>query len=141
MASRAWPPDVSASDVAGLLVRSAVLPGRLQRLTDPLPVGHVPSLPHTADIISAVEFDWDGQHLATGDRGGRVVLFDRIPSQPVSAVCSRRWRTRIVVYWHTRIVTLAVQSQHGAQVPLHDAPRLRAICNHSWVFRMVHTGV
>lgn len=35
-----------------------------------------------ADIISAVEFDSDGQHLATGDRGGRVVLFDRIPSQP-----------------------------------------------------------
>jgi len=38
---------------------------------------------HAADIISAVEFDGDGQHLATGDRGGRVVLFDQIPSQPV----------------------------------------------------------
>ncbi|KAF5841886.1 PP2A-twin subunit [Dunaliella salina] len=31
-----------------------------------------------ADIISAVEFDYDGQHLATGDRGGRVVLFERV---------------------------------------------------------------
>ncbi len=34
-----------------------------------------------ADIISAVEFDQTGQHLATGDRGGRVVLFERVASQ------------------------------------------------------------
>ena len=31
----------------------------------------------TADIISAVEFSHDGEHLATGDKGGRVVLFER----------------------------------------------------------------
>ena len=30
-----------------------------------------------ADIISAVEFDKTGDFLATGDRGGRVVLFER----------------------------------------------------------------
>ncbi|KAL5035058.1 hypothetical protein BDV3_004522 [Batrachochytrium dendrobatidis] len=30
-----------------------------------------------ADIISAVEFDDTGDYLATGDRGGRVVLFER----------------------------------------------------------------
>ncbi|EPZ36718.1 Protein phosphatase 2A, regulatory subunit PR55 domain-containing protein [Rozella allomycis CSF55] len=30
-----------------------------------------------ADIISAVEFDPTGDFLATGDRGGRVVLFER----------------------------------------------------------------
>ncbi|XP_057813233.1 serine/threonine protein phosphatase 2A 55 kDa regulatory subunit B beta isoform isoform X2 [Cryptomeria japonica] len=29
------------------------------------------------DIISAIEFDQTGEHLATGDRGGRVVLFER----------------------------------------------------------------
>ncbi|CAA3017244.1 serine threonine phosphatase 2A 55 kDa regulatory subunit B beta isoform isoform X1 [Olea europaea subsp. europaea] len=29
------------------------------------------------DIISALEFDKTGDHLATGDRGGRVVLFER----------------------------------------------------------------
>ncbi|XP_050380927.1 serine/threonine protein phosphatase 2A 55 kDa regulatory subunit B beta isoform-like isoform X2 [Argentina anserina] len=29
------------------------------------------------DIISAIEFDKNGDHLATGDRGGRVVLFER----------------------------------------------------------------
>ena len=36
-----------------------------------------------ADIISAVTFDQTGQHLATGDRGGRVVLFERVPTQQV----------------------------------------------------------
>ncbi|SCV00795.1 LANO_0F08614g1_1 [Lachancea nothofagi CBS 11611] len=30
-----------------------------------------------ADIITAVEFDHSGDFLATGDRGGRVVLFER----------------------------------------------------------------
>ncbi|KAI9319723.1 WD40-repeat-containing domain protein [Dichotomocladium elegans] len=30
-----------------------------------------------ADIISAVEFDYTGDYLATGDKGGRVVLFER----------------------------------------------------------------
>ncbi|CAD6231038.1 unnamed protein product [Miscanthus lutarioriparius] len=29
------------------------------------------------DIISAIEFNESGHHLATGDRGGRVVLFER----------------------------------------------------------------
>lgn len=29
------------------------------------------------DIISAIEFDKSGEHLATGDRGGRLVLFER----------------------------------------------------------------
>ncbi|XXG55723.1 hypothetical protein AAC387_Pa03g3325 [Persea americana] len=32
---------------------------------------------HEVDIISAIEFDKSGEHLATGDRGGRVVLFER----------------------------------------------------------------
>ncbi|DBB09913.1 hypothetical protein WJX82_004988 [Trebouxia sp. C0006] len=38
-----------------------------------------------ADIISAVTFDHTGQHLATGDRGGRVVLFERVPTQAKAA--------------------------------------------------------
>lgn len=33
-----------------------------------------------ADIISAIEFDATGDQLATGDRGGRVVLFQRVDS-------------------------------------------------------------
>ena len=35
------------------------------------------SAPRSADIISTVEFDDTGRYLATGDRGGRVVLFER----------------------------------------------------------------
>ena len=40
-------------------------------------------MPVAADIISAIEFDGVGQHLATGDRGGRVVLFERVATQQV----------------------------------------------------------
>lgn len=36
------------------------------------------------DIISAIEFDKSGDHLATGDRGGRVVLFERTDTRDVS---------------------------------------------------------
>ncbi|XP_024015460.1 serine/threonine protein phosphatase 2A 55 kDa regulatory subunit B alpha isoform isoform X1 [Eutrema salsugineum] len=36
------------------------------------------------DIISAIEFDKSGDHLATGDRGGRVVLFERTDSKNTS---------------------------------------------------------
>nr|CAH7725468.1 unnamed protein product [Callosobruchus chinensis] len=32
-----------------------------------------------ADIISCVEFNHDGELLATGDKGGRVVIFQRDP--------------------------------------------------------------
>ena len=32
-----------------------------------------------ADIISCVEFNQDGDLLATGDKGGRVVIFQRDP--------------------------------------------------------------
>lgn len=36
------------------------------------------------DIISAIEFDKTGEHLATGDQGGRVVLFQRTDGKDVS---------------------------------------------------------
>ena len=38
------------------------------------------------DIISAIEFDKTGDHLATGDRGGRVVLFERTDTKDVRVV-------------------------------------------------------
>ncbi len=31
----------------------------------------------SVDIVSAIEFDETGDYLAAGDRGGRVVLFER----------------------------------------------------------------
>ena len=34
----------------------------------------------SADIISCVEFNQDGDLLATGDKGGRVVIFQRDPA-------------------------------------------------------------
>lgn len=36
-------------------------------------------IPLSADIISCVEFNHDGDLLATGDKGGRVVIFQRDP--------------------------------------------------------------
>lgn len=33
----------------------------------------------TADIISTVEFNHTGELLATGDKGGRVVIFQQQP--------------------------------------------------------------
>lgn len=44
------------------------------------------SLSLSADIISTVEFDHTGDYLATGDKGGRVVLFERNDS--VSSILS-----------------------------------------------------
>lgn len=29
------------------------------------------------DILSAMEFDKNGDHLAVGDQGGRVIIFER----------------------------------------------------------------
>lgn len=42
----------------------------------------LPACP-AADVISAVEFDSEGSYLATGDKGGRVVLFEKVSSQQV----------------------------------------------------------
>ncbi|KAH3667786.1 hypothetical protein WICMUC_005318 [Wickerhamomyces mucosus] len=44
-----------------------------------------------ADIISTVEFDHTGDYLATGDRGGRVVLFERNSTK--QNACEYRFHT------------------------------------------------
>ena len=43
---------------------------------DPLSHTH-PLLPCSADLLSALDFDETGDYLATGDRGGRIVVFER----------------------------------------------------------------
>jgi serine/threonine-protein phosphatase 2A regulatory subunit B len=40
---------------------------------------------YEADIISTVEFDQTGNYLATGDKGGRVVLFERNDTVRIAA--------------------------------------------------------
>jgi hypothetical protein len=56
-----------------------------------------------------VEFDFDGLHLATGDRGGRVVLFERVNPGLVRVSAS---------IWHLQ-VTMCCRSA---------SPRLQAAC-------------
>jgi hypothetical protein len=46
----------------------------------------------SADIISTVEFDHTGDYLATGDKGGRVVLFERNESVRCISPVSRALR-------------------------------------------------
>lgn len=56
---------------------------------------------YLADIISTVEFDHTGNYLATGDKGGRVVLFERnetvsdlsLEIRPFWTTASRRTRS------------------------------------------------
>lgn len=35
------------------------------------------------DVISAIDFEKSGDYLAAGDRGGRVVIFERKPGKDV----------------------------------------------------------
>jgi len=52
---------------------------------------------NAVDIISAIEFDKTGEHLATGDRGGRVVLFERTDGREVCSVFSPSLLTDVIV--------------------------------------------
>ena len=70
-------------------VSSCAASATWRTVVDPMPVQHQAApadgwlFVDAADIISAIEFDGSGQHLATGDRGGRVVLFERVASPQV----------------------------------------------------------
>jgi len=52
-----------------------------------------------ADIISTVEFNHDGEYLATGDKGGRVVIFQR-GGLPV--VCINKAEHKTDIFWSLR---------------------------------------
>lgn len=40
-------------------------------------------LHRSADLLSALDFDETGDYLATGDRGGRIVVFERTATDKV----------------------------------------------------------
>lgn len=70
-------------------------------LTDSLSSSASPAI--SADIISTVEFDHTGDYLATGDKGGRVVLFER--NQTVRLLCFPYMTPQLswpVSYWTIR---------------------------------------
>ncbi|KAI6077100.1 Serine/threonine-protein phosphatase 2A 55 kDa regulatory subunit B beta isoform isoform X2 [Aix galericulata] len=70
MSPRAWSPRAAAA----LLI----VPRGSQLCTPPTSsTAGVGSSPESADIISTVEFNHTGELLATGDKGGRVVIFQR----------------------------------------------------------------
>ncbi|TRZ03968.1 hypothetical protein DNTS_005445, partial [Danionella cerebrum] len=50
-------------------------------------IHHCLSMCPAADIISAVEFNHSGELLATGDRGGRIVIFQQEPENKSPPVC------------------------------------------------------
>jgi hypothetical protein len=60
-----------------------------------------PTLSHlsstVADIISTVEFDHTGDYLATGDKGGRVVLFERNETVRSPSSPSLQWLTHLPI--------------------------------------------
>lgn len=56
-------------------------------------------LSFAVDIISAIEFDKTGDHLATGDRGGRVVLFERTDSKEVTIKLTRKHSILCIFYY------------------------------------------
>lgn len=60
--------------------------GELSLSGHPNAIFAVLTLSFAADIISTVEFDSTGNYLATGDKGGRVVLFERNESVSVVSV-------------------------------------------------------
>lgn len=47
------------------------------------------SFGYTADIISTVEFNHSGELLATGDKGGRVVIFQQEQEVSVKSLISK----------------------------------------------------
>ena len=61
----------------------------------------------TADIISCVEFNQDGELLATGDKGGRVVIFQ--------------------VSYHVKETIFNLQSNHTFQLIFSETQRPRAV--------------
>jgi hypothetical protein len=70
----------------------------------------------SADIISTVEFDQTGDYLATGDKGGRVVLFERNESVGSPSIQTRAGQ-RLTTCPSSVEEDLRIQVSHRIPVP------------------------
>ena len=86
--------------------------------------------PGTEDLISAVEFDGTGDYLATGDRGGRVVIFEASTVSQKRAAAptqahARGWRLampQITTAQRTDSTALAPPPTHNHTTTLGTPP-------------------
>jgi hypothetical protein len=58
---------------------------------------------YLADLISTIEFNEDGELLAVGDKGGRIVVFQR-EQQVIVIICSFKIKISIFRLKHHHIV-------------------------------------
>jgi len=63
-----------------------------------------------ADIISCVEFNADGELLATGDKGGRVVIFQRDQLVNIDCILFVMPVQQSVIVTKSFIITLCIPS-------------------------------
>lgn len=75
------------TDGASMLNPSIIFESRFGRRRHLKPPGLSPSFlaSTAADLLTAIEFDQDGEYLATGDKGGRVVIFQK--GDDIKQVC------------------------------------------------------
>eukprot|EP00767_Chilomastix_cuspidata_P003876 gnl/Chilomastix_cuspidata/4005.p1 GENE.gnl/Chilomastix_cuspidata/4005~~gnl/Chilomastix_cuspidata/4005.p1 ORF type:complete len:470 (+),score=101.79 gnl/Chilomastix_cuspidata/4005:57-1412(+) len=80
------------------------------------------------DIVSRLKFDTTGDHIAVGDRGGRLVLFNRKPQRvSIHTYKSTRAKSRVEYQFLTEI-----QSHEESFDPLFSAQVLSEIRSIEW---------
>lgn len=80
----------------------------------------------TADIISTVEFNYSGDLLATGDKGGRVVIFQR--EQEVSDLKNKSALTTLVLSCTVSLHLFIPWGLNG-QIVFSETPKLTKFLN------------
>ncbi|WVZ79730.1 hypothetical protein U9M48_027275 [Paspalum notatum var. saurae] len=75
------------------------------------------------DIISAIEFDKSGDHLATGDKGGRVVLFERTDARDQNATRRELERQDVPITRHPEFRYKTEFQSHEPEANTQEKPR------------------
>lgn len=78
-----------------------------------------------ADVLSAVEFDPTGEYLATGDKGGRVVVFKRAPADADAEAVSFEMATPHPAASHARCRGVPGRVLHPGEAGPVRAPEPR----------------